>query len=74
MSRLEEKLSASIKPAKGKTGPAGKSAVKGPRPPVEAARPMPPARRAKPPETSAVPAAEAEDRARSLHPRRIWPD
>ncbi|HRH80914.1 MAG TPA: hypothetical protein PLW81_07700 [Thiobacillaceae bacterium] len=73
MSRLEDKLSASIKPAKGKTTPTAKTATKGPRP-QKAAKPAPPAPRTKHPEPAAAIPATAEEPARALHPRRVWPD
>ncbi len=63
MSRVEDKLSASIKPAKTKTA-AAKSG--------QAARPAPPVKRTAPAKEKA--ADPADTSARALHPRRIWPD
>lgn len=70
MSKLEDKLSASIQPAKGKTAPAGKTARVSK--PSQASRPGPSAKdavEAAPPR----PAGE-EEASRPLHPRRVWPD
>lgn len=58
MSKLEDKLAASIKP--------GKAA------PAPARRPRPAAR--KPEQAPADAAPEPRDPARPLHPRRVWPD
>ena len=63
MSRLEDKLSASIKPAKTKTATAKSG---------QTARPAPPVKRTESPKEKA--ADPADTSARPLHPRRVWPD
>lgn len=73
MSRLEDKLSASIKPAKGKATSTARTAAKAGRPP-QVAKPAPPARGAGLPESDAARLAETGEPARPLHPRRVWPD
>lgn len=58
MSKLEDKLSASIKPARSKTPSAPKPA---------------PATK-KPASDGVAPARPDPDTAHPLHPRRVWPD
>lgn len=69
MSKLEDKLSASIKPKKARTAPAAATAAKGPRPP-RGAKPVPPLAV----QAAAPQPAAAGEAARALHPRRVWPD
>jgi hypothetical protein len=63
MSKLEDKLTASIKPARGKTPPAANA--------TRVAKAKPSA--AKPAAPTKPPSPPAET-GRDLHPRRIWPD
>lgn len=67
MSKLEDKLSASIQPAKGKTAPAGKTARVSK--PSQASRPRSSAKEA-PESPPPLPAGEGET-SRPLHPRRV---
>jgi hypothetical protein len=72
MSKLEDKLSASIKPNKGKATPTAK-VTKVARPP-QAPKPRPPAQEMVAPEPAPARPAEAKEPERPLHPRRVWPD
>lgn len=65
MSKLEDKLSASIKPTKGKPMPAAKAAP---------ARKPPAAGTSAPASQDPTPLSVTQGQERPLHPRRVWPD
>jgi hypothetical protein len=64
MSKLEDKLSASLKPARSKPTPVAKPA----------SRPTTKDRAPVPREQAPAPAGDKDDVTRPLHPRRVWPD
>lgn len=66
MSKLEDKLSASIKPAKGKA-PASARPARNAKPAPAEKKPVSPGPEPEGPTERTAPA-------RPLHPRRVWPD